>query len=155
MPSRKDCSAKSKIPVPRSSYWQTFGNHFPVFFLTGAVLAVSRLIPAEKIPFFSCFFKRLTGYPCPTCGFTRAFGDFACGNWLGALHDCPFASIVFIFTWALFIYKALALVIGLFGFRIRPGALFQLTPGKLTIIIGVLVVLLLANWVYRLVSGFA
>jgi hypothetical protein len=144
---------KTDRPVPRPSYWHVVGNHFPVFLITGAVLAAAFLIPADKFPFLSCFFKRCTGYPCPTCGFTRAFCDFACGNWPAGLQNCPFAVIVFVFTLFLFVYNAAALFAGIFGIRIQYGSLFQLTPRRLTIIISVLVVLLLANWIYRLVTG--
>lgn len=37
----------------------------------------------------SCTMLAVTGYPCPTCGMTRAFGHAVRGRWIRAFHAQP------------------------------------------------------------------
>ncbi len=64
---------------------------FEVLGLVGlAGLLVARFIPvARLIPFWGCGFRRLTGYPCPGCGLTRAADHFAHFHFFTAFVSNP------------------------------------------------------------------
>jgi hypothetical protein len=62
--------------------------------LAGLVgLLVARFIPVARFPLWRCEFRRLTGWPCPGCGLTRAADRLAHGNLLGALAANPVGAI--------------------------------------------------------------
>jgi hypothetical protein len=57
-------------------------------------LLVARFIPvARLIPFWGCGFRRLTGYPCPGCGLTRAADNFAHFHFFTAFISNPVGMI--------------------------------------------------------------
>lgn len=47
-----------------------------------------------KTNFTVCFLKRLTGYPCPSCGTSRAVAFFFDGNIIHSLAINPFGILV-------------------------------------------------------------
>jgi len=51
-----------------------------------------------------CLIKRLTGFPCPGCGMTRALIEFVKGNLSGAFEWHPLFWLVPIFIAAIFFY---------------------------------------------------
>ncbi|WP_373047785.1 DUF2752 domain-containing protein [Vulgatibacter sp.] len=59
------------------------------------------LLPAVQRLWPSCHFQRFTGWPCGTCGFTRAFVRAARLDLLGALSASPLATLAF-YAWGLF-----------------------------------------------------
>ena len=140
-------------PVTPERYLGTVGYNFLLIFGAGTVLLIAFLFPIERYPLGYCVFLHLTGIPCPTCGFTRAFGAFAHGNFAKGIMDCPFAFLIFSATVFVFAYNVLAALIALFGFRLKRGVWLQLSPRKITIISGICILLLAANWVYRLILG--
>ena len=71
------------------------------------------------------------------------------GNWHYVLHDCPAAMLLYILTAVVFAWNAAALA---FGVTIEPGPLLTSRGVKWGGAI-VLIVLVLANWVYRLSMG--
>ena len=57
-------------------------------------LLVARFIPvARLIPFWGCAFRRMTGWPCPGCGLTRAADFFAHLHWMRALAANPLGTL--------------------------------------------------------------
>lgn len=52
-------------------------------------------IENSSVPVF-CFFKNLTGYPCPSCGVTRSVSQLFRGNFLEAIYINPIGLLVFI-----------------------------------------------------------
>lgn len=60
-----------------------FENHSPLF------------IDNSSVPVF-CFFKNLTGYPCPSCGVTRSVAQLFRGNFLVALYMNPLGLLLFL-----------------------------------------------------------
>jgi len=101
-----------------------------------------------RLPGPECLFRKLTGWPCPLCGGTRAFRDLARGDWGAALWTSPLACL-------------LALALGV-GWLYHLAAL--LWPGHLPKVPAVprlwrqplcwlILAALLANWAYRLGTG--
>lgn len=140
-------------PSEKTNFWNTFvGNIFLLLF-SGGILLVAHLFPLEKLPLGFCVFLNLTGIPCPTCGFTRAFCAFAHENWEQGISNCPFALILFVFVALVFIYNTVVLVTALFGLRIQRGSFLQLSSGKTVFLAVLFFLLLMANWIYRLIVG--
>jgi Protein of unknown function (DUF2752) len=54
----------------------------------------SRQVKSSKLDFTVCLLKRTTGYPCASCGTTRAVGYFFQGHFLQSLWLNPFGIIV-------------------------------------------------------------
>jgi hypothetical protein len=79
----------------------------------------------EQLGLLPCGFKRVTGYPCPTCGMTTSFALLARGRFLAGARVQPFGALLFFAT------LVSALGSGLAGARAQPfGAfLFLLSAG--------------------------
>jgi hypothetical protein len=56
--------------------------------------ANSFIVKSSKIDFTVCLVKRVTSYPCPSCGTTRAISQFFKGHFLDSLWLNPFGIIV-------------------------------------------------------------
>jgi hypothetical protein len=116
--------------------------------LWGAVALALLLLSPLATPFGAglppCFFRSLTGVPCPTCGGTRAALALAQGDVGAALRANPLVTV------ALALLVGGGLVIGALalagrGVR-RPGRV----PGWVR---AALVVVLAANWFWLIVDG--
>ena len=142
-------------PAERTNYGNTFAGNIFLFLFSVGILLTAFLFPIDRFPLGFCVFKKITGFPCPTCGFTRAFCDFANGNWAAGFYLCPFALILFIITIAVLVYNAVVLVAGLFGVRVQLGKLFRLSARKTVVLAVCFLLLLMANWIYRLFLGLA
>lgn len=140
-------------PVERANYWNTFAGNIFLILSSGCILLGAYFFPIDRLPLGFCVFLNLTGFPCPTCGFTRAFCAFAHENWEKGISVCPFALIIFVLILLIFIYNAAVVIAGNFGFQIRRGLILQLSPRKATLLAIVFFLLLLANWIYRLIIG--
>ena len=134
---------------PRS-YWTVVVYHLPLAVLTGVALFLPYAVTVGQLPLIPCTFLHLTGWPCPLCGFTRSFWAIANGRWGFALVNCPLALGVYLCAVLLFIWNAAALVSGVVLLR-GPG--LQGSPYMRRNITGVVLLLFLLNWVYRLAAG--
>jgi hypothetical protein len=57
-------------------------------------LLVARFIPVARIvPFWGCAFRRITGWPCPGCGLTRAADHFSHFHWAVAVKSNPLGTV--------------------------------------------------------------
>lgn len=85
-----------------------------------------------------CPLKRLTGYPCPTCGFTRGTLSFLQGHPIRAWLYNP---LLFSF---LGVFAAVVAVRVLFGRRLA----IQLSGSERKVAWATMIVLFVANWLY-------
>lgn len=123
--------------------------HLPWAFLAGLAWAVSFLVPYET-SFRLCGFLRWTGYPCMFCGLTRSISAVSQGAWAFAFHNAPIAILLYAGMVAFFFWHAAGLVTGTL---IRPGYALRRVP--MSWLAGALIVLILANWAYRLAMGLS
>jgi hypothetical protein len=100
---------------------------------------------AFGLPWPHCAFLALTGHPCMTCGATRCAIAFFHGNFSAAWKWNP---LVFAALCGLSIFDAYAFVVVLSR---KPRLRFtSFTAGEKTFLRVVVVVALLANWIYLL-----
>jgi len=142
-------------PAERANYWNTYAGNIFLFVFSGGILVTAHFFPIDRFPLAFCTWKYLTGFPCPTCGFTRAFCDFANGKWAAGVYLCPFALVGFILIALACVYSAAAIATSLFGLRILPGKIMQLSPKKTALLAVFFFLLLLVNWFYRLAMGLS
>lgn len=115
----------------------------------GALL-VARYVPLEKLPLPACVMRSATGWPCPTCGMTRAFVRFAHGDPTGALAFSPLGTLLAAAAVALGAWALLRLV----GVLPRSPQL-ELRPAEQRVLRVGAVLVLAANWSYLVLSGAA
>ncbi len=133
-----------------SSYWDVVGHHLPMTLISGVMLLAARLVPFEKVSVVTCWFRRLTGYPCPSCGFTRAFRSMAVGDSRAAFTNSPLGAGLYALVCGILVWNAAALLLGV---QLQRGRYLHLRRGTIWIVLLVTVMLVLANWVYRLMTG--
>ena len=104
------------------------------------------LLGLDRLPLAFCVFKGLTGWPCPTCGSTRAVGRLFGLDLAGALAMNPLTTIVavVIAAWAL---TDLVLLPRRRSLRV------SLSPTTARWFRLAALVLFLANWLYLLSVG--
>lgn len=85
-----------------------------------------------------CLFKRLTGVPCPTCGFTRGMFRLAAGDVAGAFAMNP---LLFVFLLAV---AAVVILRVIFGRRLRVHLARRARAAFWILAAGAFA----ANWVY-------
>ena len=61
---------------------------------SGFIYLLCHLQNSENTPFGVCIFKNITGFPCPSCGTTRAVQLLLQGNVLASLQMNPFGILV-------------------------------------------------------------
>ena len=85
-----------------------------------------------------CLFKRLTGYPCPTCGSTRGVMSIVSGDIPRAWQHNPLVLTV-LTVWAVMLVLRV-------GFK--RAVRFNLTLRQRRIVFWAFICLILANWAY-------
>ena len=133
-----------------SSYWRVVAAHLPLLAVTGIPLALAHTVPLHILPMRACTFLWLTGYPCPFCGVTRAFWLMASGAWGAAWCFCPLGAVAYGMTVVMFLWNAAGL---LTGRVLVPTRLFALMVRHRRAVGVATLLILLVNWMYRLVSG--
>jgi hypothetical protein len=108
------------------------------------LLLVARFIPLSRLPFWGCPLRRLTGYPCLSCGMTRSFDWFLQGRFLDSLQVNPLGFAL-----------AVSAVVG-FAYCLimpwRPPRMeLSLSDRESTWARIVIVLILLANWGYLVI----
>ena len=111
------------------------------------LLLVAALVdPDHPAPIDVCLWKRFTGWPCPTCGLTRAVCHAMRGEWAASLHFHPAGLLVVagLAGWA--VWSACE------AWRGRP-ILEAAREWSGTAVLRASVAVSLASWTIRLVSG--
>lgn len=98
-----------------------------------------------------CMIKNITGYPCPSCGTTRAIQLLLKNNWMASLQMNPFGIVVAI----LMVVLPLWIV---FDFIAKKESFFNCYPKAEAIIrtkwLAVfLIVLVVLNWIWNINKG--
>jgi hypothetical protein len=115
-----------------------------LFLAVSSVAAASCFVwLAAGWPWPGCWFRRLTGLPCPTCGATRSALSLAHGDLMAAWRHNPLIFVCYAGTIVLNLYCASVL---LFRFpRLRLAGL----PTEVKRCLGVLAIAAVAlNWLY-------
>ena len=105
------------------------------------LILVARFVPLARLPYWGCGMRKLTGYPCLSCGMTRSFDWFARGRILDSLLINPLGFLL-----------ALASVVGAAYLVLRPLRLprleLQLSERAGLWLRVATIALVLANWSY-------
>jgi len=109
-------------------------------------VAVVGLAHLDRLPFTVCYFKALSGWPCLTCGTTRALGRLFALDLQGALAFNPLATlgVLALVPWA---FADLALLPSGRALEVN------LSPALARVARVAVVVALFANWIYLLAAG--
>ena len=103
--------------------------------------AIVGLLHLDHLPWTVCFFKAVTGLPCPACGTTRTLGRFFALDVGGAFAMNPLAATVFValLAWGVADVAARAL-----GQRLVP----RLSPAATRRLAFAATALVALNWGY-------
>ncbi len=134
-----------------ASFGRLVANRLPWVLLSGFVLLAAFFLPLDKVSLRTCIFLQVSGYPCPSCGWTRGFVGMADGKWAAVLHDCPMAAVLYGLTALIFAWNAAALILGV---NLERGAWLRLYGKRGWWLLGGGLLAVLANWIYRLGMGF-
>ncbi len=110
------------------------------------MLLVARFIPVAKIlPFWGCPLRRATGFPCLSCGLTRAFDRTAHLNFAGAFDANPLGALLALSLAFLVFFSAVSL-----AFRL-PRPRVEITNREGYFLRWALVIAVAANWAWVMV----
>ena len=117
-----------------------------LFLAVSSVAAASSFIwLASGFPWPGCWFRRLTGLPCPTCGATRTALSLVHGDLTAAWRHNPFIFCCFIGTIILNLYCA-----GILLFQFPRLRLTGLPPEVKRSLCGLIFAAVALNWFYLL-----
>jgi len=75
------------------------------------VLCAAHFLPVLSL-FPDCAFQSITGFPCPTCGFTRTVEHMAHGDLISSIIVNPLAALCFMSAVLYFVYSIFTLMCG-------------------------------------------
>lgn len=137
-------AARTALLRVRAEPGPPLGAIFAGAFLVAA-LAVG-LLGLDRLPLTACTFKAFTGWPCLSCGSTRAFGRLFALDLPGALAMNPLAAlgVLLVLAWGLL---DLALLPTGRALRVTPSA------GLARVLRVLAVVAVVANWAWLVAAG--
>ena len=114
--------------------------------LAGAAMA-GIVLATGTLPHVVCPFREITGWPCPTCGATRAWLSLASGDVLGAFRLNPAAAAALVAAVPYLLYALVVALVDLPRLRVK------LAGADGTVIRAVAVAVTLATWVFLIRDG--
>lgn len=119
-----------------------------IYFAVAAVLAAGAFVIfyLERVPYFPCVFKEITGVPCPTCGSTRLVGHFFRLDFTESLLSNP---LLFLAGAAASVWFAYGFYMLFSGRKIK----ITFTRGERRFLLWSGVILFILNWVYLILAG--
>jgi len=119
-------------------------NHEKLWLVVSiGALALATFWLSAGLPWPRCVFHDLTGYPCLTCGTTRAARALLNGNLSGAVALNPLMSVAFALVILFDFYATVALALRTLRIRFyftRDGSQWWLRMA--------IVIILASNWIY-------
>jgi hypothetical protein len=134
-------------PRPRRDF---VGTRIALALAAGLPLLLTFLVPVNRLILIECPFLNITGLPGPFCGFTRSLWAISAGNWAYATVNCPLSWLLYAILISVF---ALNLVSMLPGIKISGSWMLSPTRVQANRAMGILLALVLLNWLYRLCRG--
>jgi len=102
----------------------------------------------DRLSVQTCGFRAATGFACPSCGTTRAWGSLGHGDFIGAFAYNPVFTAAWFFVVALFIAEISGVATGASWSALWP------QPGwRRRVVVALLVALLALNWAYLIADG--
>ncbi|MGB5746325.1 MAG: DUF2752 domain-containing protein [Desulfobacterales bacterium] len=129
---------------------EILGIRLALALTTGIPLLLSFVVPIKRIILFECPFLNITGLPGPFCGFTRSIWAISAGDWTYATVNCPLAWLLYAAWVSVFAWNAVCMLP--MNKMARPW-IFRLTRVQANRAIGIVLALVLFNWIYRLCLG--
>ena len=124
-------------------------NHELIWGSIGLFVALcSRFFPFDRIPLPPCLFHRITGIPCPTCGFTRAFRLMSRLRLLDGFLMSPLAALVFACMVVFVVYAAVVLAFHTPRIRMHLSGRRELNIARVLV-----AVVVISNWAYIIAAG--
>ncbi|MBR4176705.1 MAG: DUF2752 domain-containing protein [Bacteroidales bacterium] len=101
-----------------------------------------------------CFFKELTGYPCPGCGCTRALKSLFYGNIKQALWYNPVVFLLAAGIGAAIVITIVDVIKHKVGLKMRDCYVYKLMHRQLPLwVVIISVSFALVNWVWNILKG--
>jgi hypothetical protein len=137
-------------PIRWRSGWAIDSTRLGLALTSGIFLLLTFLIPINRLFLFECPFLNITTLPGPFCGFTRSIWAISAGDWIYATVNCPLAWLLYATLVGVFAWNSGCIM---FGINIARKRILSLTRVQTNRVAGIIIALVLLNWLYRLSLG--
>lgn len=139
--------------APRAYSRQDQVQYLTLLLLASATLVIARLLPPsprgvgthQQLGLPPCFFLKLTGLPCPSCGLTTSFAHAARLHFYQAFLTQPFGLLAFGLT-------VLLIPLSVYLMRIRLPWARVIRARYANVVIYSLLALYLMGWAYKIAA---
>lgn len=139
--------------APRAYSRQDQAQYLLLLLLASATLVIARLLPPsprgvgthQQLGLLPCFFLKLTGLPCPSCGLTTSFAHAAKLHFYHALLTQPFGLLAFCLT-------IMLIPLSVYLMRTRVPWARVIHARYANAVIYTLLALYLMGWVYKIAA---